>query len=390
MGASLSAWLGQNVVILPGVSIGQHCVVGANSVVNASIMTFQSPPARRPKLSRSTKLRTHEVLVGITHKASVIGTGSIGYRHMQVLRSLGVPVIAVPIREGRRLDLESDGWPVAGSLSEARQAGATFAVIATDTRRHVADAEEALRAGLHVLVEKPMAVSASEAKHLPRLAAERSLGLFIGCNLRFNPGLATLRQRLGEIGAVHAARIECRSYLPDWRPNRDYRESYSACADEGGVLRDLIHEIDYALWLFGVPERVCGTFQNFSRLGIQSEEAAEGQWVSSSGALVSIGLDYLSRHATRFVRAYGDKGEIAYDFSAQRLSLQKQGAQPQETIFASDSNGTYVLQIKEFLNIVSGGSPSYIASAEEGVNGLAVCDAWRRSAMTHRAEQVSL
>src|SRR5471030_3247094 len=99
-------------------------------------------------------------LMDTRHMAAVIGTGSIGFRHMQVLKSLEIPVIAVPAREERRLELQSQGWHCAASVQEANQAGATIAVIATDTRRHAADAEEALRAGLHVLLEKPMASSA--------------------------------------------------------------------------------------------------------------------------------------------------------------------------------------------------------------------------------------
>ena len=52
---------------------------------------------------------------------------------------------------------------------------------------------------------------------------------------------------------ARAVRVECQSWLPYWRPERDYRESYSARADEGGVLRDLVHELDYAIWAFGGP-----------------------------------------------------------------------------------------------------------------------------------------
>src|SRR5256885_6020468 len=95
------------------------------------------------------------------HTVAVLGTGSIGTRHMQVLREIGVPVTAVPIRESRRTELEAQGWRCAPSLREAAQAGATAAVIATDTRRHAVDAEEALHLRLHVLIEKPPAPSAA-------------------------------------------------------------------------------------------------------------------------------------------------------------------------------------------------------------------------------------
>jgi predicted dehydrogenase len=320
----------------------------------------------------------------------VIGTGSIGYRHMQVLRSLEVPVVSISVRETRRMELEYEGWCCATSLGEAREAGAAFAVIATDTSRHVGDTEEALNSGLHVLLEKPMAACAPVAKHLPGMAAARKLGLFIGCPLRFDPGLGAVRKKMKEIGSVHEVRIECRSYLPDWRPNRDYRAAYSARADEGGVLRDLIHEIDYALWLFGIPSRVFGILRNLGRLGIQSEEMAEGSWIGPSGTNISIGLDYLSRHPRRILRAQGDSGELEYDFLVRRLRLRIVGARADETIdFPKRPNDLYVQQMSEFLTITEGGAARLITSAIDGVNALAVCDAWRRSAATGRIEQVA-
>ena len=111
------------------------------------------------------------------------------------------------------------------------------------------------------------------------------------------------RDLLPQIGAVHAVRVECQSYLPDWRPGSDYRESYSARADEGGVLRDLIHEIDYATWLFGWPVAVTARYGNTGRLGIAAEEWAELAWEAPADVEVSMRLDYLTRPPRRVMRA---------------------------------------------------------------------------------------
>jgi predicted dehydrogenase len=78
--------------------------------------------------------------------------------------------------------------------------------------------------------------------------------------------------------------------FPEWRPARDYRESYSASSEQGGVLRDLIHEIDYAVWLYGKPVAIIAQLSNSGRLGIAAEESADLLWRTPCGATVSIRL----------------------------------------------------------------------------------------------------
>ncbi len=168
--------------------------------------------------------------------------------------------------------VQAAGCMAVPSLDDAIRLGARFCIIATDTGRHALDGIEAAEWGLHLLVEKPLATDATEARRLcARAAASRKI--FVGCVMRFSKSLNTFREMLNSIGRVNPVRIECQSYLPDWRPARDYRESYSARPDEGGVLRDLIYEIDYAGWLFGWPCALQAKVKNLGRLGINADEA---------------------------------------------------------------------------------------------------------------------
>src|SRR6185295_18916441 len=88
--------------------------------------------------------------------------------------------------------------------------------------------------------------------------------------------------------------------------------------DEGGVLRDLVHEVDYALWLLGRPSTVVAMLTNTGELGIESEEAADLGWTAPGGAVVSIRLDYLSRVTRRRLLAIGEAGELELDLVAQQ------------------------------------------------------------------------
>ena len=312
----------------------------------------------------------------------------VGLAVAGVLRDLGVQVVAIPVRAERRQELEAQGWTCAGSLRDAADLGASAVVVATDTRRHVQDAKEALCVGMHILVEKPLAVSAVDAQALPSIASKYGTRIAVGCNLRFDKGLQRFRQRCDEIGDVHGVRIECRSYLPDWRPGRNHHVGYWARPDEGGVLRDLIHEVDYALWLFGVPEMVFGAMRPGKRLGIEAEEYAEGGWTTAPGAVVSLALDYLTRRAQRTIRAWGAEGEMKYDLVARKLRIQFASGKTEEEVFPESPNDCYVAQAKEFLRFAQEGTSTVIAKAEDGIAALAVCDAWRRSSQTRSMEKV--
>lgn len=296
--------------------------------------------------------------------------------------------IAVPIRPERASALTTEGWEVAGSLKEAVAKGARAAVIATDTRRHVDDTQSALRLGLLVLCEKPLAKDTCSASRLPNMTEGTRSRLFVAYCLRFDAGLLAFRSHLGSIGEIQSVRIECRSYLPEWRPSRDYRESYSASASQGGVLRDLSHEVDYAGWLFGMPKAVSGTARNTGKLRIESEEIAEAFWIVPSGAGISIALDYLSKPPVRFVRASGRLGELEYDFLSRRLILRDASGLRREETVPGNSREMYTAQMRQFLQVVGGGEPGVLATGWQGLQVLTLCDAWRKSALSGRQEEL--
>jgi predicted dehydrogenase len=107
-------------------------------------------------------------------------------------------------------------------------------IVATPTALHAEHALAAARRGCHVFVEKPLAHSSAGVWELADEVARRDLISLVGCNMRFHPGPAAVKRLLdsGAIGRVLFARLHAGSYLPEWRPGQDYRESYSAKADE--------------------------------------------------------------------------------------------------------------------------------------------------------------
>jgi len=318
---------------------------------------------------------------------AVLGTGSIGMRHLRILSVLpDLDVYAVPTRLERLDELRAEGFKVAFQLDEIPNQDGV--VVATNTGRHLSDAELALHSGAYVLVEKPLAPSTLGVRSLLELASAQKRGVFVGCCLRFKKCLLAFREYLVDIGSVYAVEISCRSYLPDWRPGRDYRSGYAADPQEGGVLRDLIHEVDYALWLFGTTKSVSGRLTNSGRLGIPTEDLATLMWTSEQGVQVCIQLDYLARNPVRQMTAFGAYGQVSVDLINQMVVIKKPGEEPKTMDLKVPHDEMYTDQAKAFLRAIEGKDPGQLASGMEGLTALAICDAARRSSQNRGAEEV--
>jgi len=297
--------------------------------------------------------------------------------------------IAVPVRASRVSELSSEGFTTASSIAHARSLGARSCIIATDTGRHYKDAQTALKNGLSLLVEKPMCIDAEQADRLHRLSIDTGKSVFVGCVLRFSLSLNRFREYIPKVGSIHSVRIECQSYLPEWRSNRPYNEAYSGRGLEGGVLRDLIHEIDYAGWILGWPESVHGDLRNTGRLQIEAEESANLAWRSPEGANVSITLDYLTRPSRRRMLACGEHGTLEWNGITDTVTLSVPPKASQIVTCDQSRDAMLQLQDEAFMTFNASGNPDpKLSTSLDGVRALAVCDAARRSSASRREEAV--
>lgn len=319
----------------------------------------------------------------------VFGTGSIGMRHARVFRDLvNTHTILVSKRRERQAVLDSDGWDTRSSLQQAVTPG-SLVVVAGETADHVGDAIAAIECGAKaVLIEKPLAPNTADAALLYHAANRIEGRLYVACNLRFEAGIQRFRRLLPQIGVVDHVRIEAQSYLPDWRPAHDYRDSYSASAEQGGVLRDLVHEIDYAVWLFGRPQEITGLLTNSGRLQIAAEESADVVWRTPKEGTVALRLDYVTRRYRRRMTAYGASGELTWDMPTHLVSLWKDGVALSEE-FPQERDAMMRSQALAFLSAARGEDAGVLPTLEEAVFVMAVCDAARASSSSGSAENVT-
>jgi len=320
---------------------------------------------------------------------AVVGTGSIGSRHLRILKeNLHLDPIAIPKRHDRQNFWLAQGYKASAVLPEIKTGAIGLAIIASNTSCHLNDSLDALEKGYHLLVEKPLCTTFEESLALYDRYKRSSAKIFTGFDLRFSTSLNAFKTAIIQLGEVYSVRIECQSWLPDWRPDRPYKESYSASKKEGGVLRDLVHDIDYASWIFGFPKRVQAKIKNFNILEIEAEEFIEVFW-ETDGPVVSICLDYITKPTKRVIRAHGRQGSIIWDAINQKIISIIDG---EENIreYAQDVDSLYEDELKSFIRSCRHDDfkCDRLASLEDGVHVDAICEAIRNGAREKKEYEV--
>ena len=302
----------------------------------------------------------------MTRHVLITAAGSIARRHAHNLREQQPQArISVVTRAPvQRLADWPPGVQAVASFDEGMAAAPDAVMICSVSSAHGPELFATLAAGLPAFVEKPLLTSPVELAQLEASLARVHPACAVGCNLRFLPSLQRLRAALqqGVIGNLARAHLEVGQWLPDWRPGRPVQESYSAdAARGGGVVFDLVHEIDAALWLLGDLDLAAAVGGNFSNLALRAPDTTVALLRTSSGSPVTVSLDYVSRQPVRRYVFVGDAGTLLWDLQLGRLRLvrpdgeQELAGAPADFALAQ----TYKAELGEWLAaIVRGAAPA--------------------------------
>ena len=222
----------------------------------------------------------------------VVGQGSIGKRHRDIVQSLGHH----PVTVSRRADVGQFA-SIAAALAAYR---ADVAVIATETARHADDLSELARLDFEgrVLVDKPLVARVED------LATARPKGpIFVGYNLRFLPVVMELLNRLKAASEpCIAAQIHVGQRYDSWRPGRAPASIYSAHSRMGGgILRDLSHELDLAVMLFGEVTQVAAIGGRYTTQTVDSDDAWSILAACDRCPQVTLTLNGIDPEPSRFI-----------------------------------------------------------------------------------------
>lgn len=296
------------------------------------------------------------------HRFLVIGCGSIGRRHIRNLNTLNAgDIIAHDVSQERLLGLEREyNVKAYNSVDDALAQKPDIAFICTPTRLHIAPALSAAKSSCHLFIEKPLSHSLDGVSELIEIISQKGLVTMVGCNMRFHPGIALMKELLDKksVGRVICARLQAGQYLPERHPWEDYRQGYAAKQDlGGGVILDGIHEIDYITWFLGEVSQVSCFSGKLSSLEINTEDTAEILLQFRAGAIAEVHLDYVQRSYNRSCQIIGEEGTILWDFNERQVKLYSAETGrwqkfPQRAKY--DINKMYIEEMKYFLGCVEG------------------------------------
>jgi predicted dehydrogenase len=299
-------------------------------------------------------------------KVLVIGFGSIGQRHTRILKELGCQV---GVLSRRNIDFVPHFPDLKIALRDYQP---EYVVVANRTNEHLQTLEDLIANGFsgHLMVEKPLF---HELSKIPSNAFNRTA---VAYNLRSHILLKKLKEFLKNAGQLITANIYVGSYLPNWRVNTDYTQSYSAKKSQGGgVLRDLSHELDYAFWLFGSWRRLTASGGTLSDLEIDSGDAYTVLMETKHCPLVSIHMNYLDRTPRREILVNTQKHTIRVDLVRNIIAID--GV---EELISVSTDDSYRSQHQTMLT----GNIEELCSLEEAFDTLLTIEAVEKAALSHK------
>jgi len=280
-----------------------------------------------------------------------IGLGSIAKRHIKNLRSIkGGDITITVLRSGNGKPLSED---IAGEIdtvlvSDAELAERYDAVFITNpTSLHFDTLKKYGRLSDAFFIEKPVFESGEED-----LTEWMNDGkkYYVACPLRYSNVIQWLKDN-HDFATTHSMRVISSSYLPDWRPGTDYRNTYSAHKDMGGgVSIDLIHEWDYVIFLIGFPQKVQSMIAKKSNLEIDSDDVAV-YLAEYLQMMVEVHLDYFGRKTIRQLEIMTEEDTIIADLLEQRITWLSSG---KVLDLSEDRNSYQKKELQHFIDIVDG------------------------------------
>ncbi len=327
-------------------------------------------------------------------RGAVLGLGMIGRHHARILQTSPRIEFAGAVEiGGDRHHSVADPRRVFRSLDELLACGPLdFAIVALPTEDHAPTAARLAEAGVHVLVEKPLAGTAAEALELIAACARAGVHAAVGHVERYNPALIDLRRRMtaGQIGEVFLTATERIGPFPD--RVRDV-----------GVVKDLAtHDLDLVRWLSDSSVEALAA-QVSHKMGREHEDLVSVTGRLANGTVFNTLVDWLSPTKVRRTRVVGERGMLLANTLTADLTFYENATVSSEWDSTRAMRGvsegdsvTYALarrepllvEVEAFCDLIEGDTTAPVVSLEDGLRAVELAEAVLESAARSRTVEV--
>jgi UDP-N-acetylglucosamine 3-dehydrogenase len=327
----------------------------------------------------------------MTLRAGVIGLGMMGRNHVRVLRDLeDVELVGVADVNGDRYRAAT-GLPVFGTPEGLVDAGLDICVVVAPTDQHEQIGVFLAEAGVHALVEKPLADDLAAADRLSQAFNRAGLVGCVGHIERYNPALRAARSRLeqGDLGEIF--QIATRRQGPF--PNR---------IRDVGVIKDLAtHDVDLTTWVAGSPYRSVSA-RTAHKTGREHEDLVAATGALEDGTVTNHLVNWLTPTKERVTWITGERGCFAADMLTADLTFFANGDVPTEWAAISQFRGVsegdmtrfailkpepLAVELASFRDAVLG-RDAEVVTMHEGRDVVAIAEAMVTSAAEGRTVQI--
>jgi UDP-N-acetyl-2-amino-2-deoxyglucuronate dehydrogenase len=249
-------------------------------------------------------------------KFAIVGCGSIAQRHAEHINNKAKLVAVCDIVHAKADALANEYGAIAFyGIEEMLGADINIDVVAicTPNGLHAIHSIQALQAGMHVICEKPMAISSADCGKMIQAAEQANKRLFAIKQNRYNPPVAAVKKIIdeGRLGKIQSIQLSC-----FWNRNEAYYTNSwkgTQALDGGTLFTQFSHFIDLLYWMLGDIVDVKAITNNFAHQGIiEFEDAGVIILRFANGAIgtVNYTVNSFQKNMEGSLTIFGDKGTV--------------------------------------------------------------------------------
>jgi len=279
-------------------------------------------------------------------KIGLIGFGSVGNRHYNNLLKHTKDIVVFSQRKNLDINGCVSKWDI---FVEKGPYDAVF--ITNETYKHIKTIKQCINLKPRaIFVEKPLSHNLNDLSVIRSIIKKEKISFYVGYNFHFFKPYIYIKEIIdsGKLGKIYYLRASVGQNLKDWR-QRDYKLNYSSKKKQGGgVLLDLVHDINYPSWLLGEKLILQSAIvRKLSDLDIDTEDCADSLFSTKSGVVVSVHQDYLRASLRTSLEIIGSKKSLLWDSVNQAVVLQEKEKEAKKKFF-TERNDMFIAELKFF------------------------------------------